>query len=114
MDQVSIRGLRILTLKRHLEHLPMYFYGEIGAGSNSDTLGESMAAWMTQGRELISGSIVAWRADQGPAWGLVLCTDLFSLMYFRSTRSDKTHVSKSVGRRVTATDGRTVFQNDVD
>lgn len=42
MDQVSIRVLRSLTLKRHLELLPEYFYGEIGAASNSDTLGESL------------------------------------------------------------------------
>lgn len=82
MDQVSIRVLRILTLKRHLEYFPKYFLWLDGAGSNRDTLGESLAAWKTRGRELISGSIVAWRADQSPAWGLVLCADVLSRCIF--------------------------------
>lgn len=52
------------------------------AGSNSDTLGESLAAWTAGGGKLISGSMAVWRAHCSPAHGLVFRADMLGLMYF--------------------------------
>lgn len=41
-------------------------------GSSSDAPGESLAARTAGGRELISGSMATWRADESPAQGSVL------------------------------------------